>query len=236
MTLKQIIFIFISIFVIYACANRGQGPQGGAKDEVPPKVIKSTPADKSVNISGKKIEIEFDENVVLKDIAKNVIISPPQRTNPEIRAYGKRVVVNLNDSLEENTTYSINFGDAIVDNNEGNILKDFVFSFATGDQIDTLQLSGTLINAEDLNPLKGIIVGVYRDLSDSAFVSKPFNRVTKSGDEGKFTVYNVKEEQYRVFALDDQNRDNFYQKGEGAGFIETVFETQIENYVRQDTV
>ena len=79
-----------------------------------------------------------------------------------------------------------------MDNNEGNILKNYVFSFATGDEIDTLQISGILINAEDLNPMKGIMVGIHSDLTDSVYVSKPFNRVTRSGDEGKFTVYNVK--------------------------------------------
>lgn len=234
--LKHIVGILISVLVMYACANRGQGPQGGPKDEVPPKVMKSSPADKSVNVDKNRIEIEFDENVVLKDIAKNVIISPPQRTNPEIRAYGRKVVVNFNDSLQENTTYSINFGDAVVDNNEGNILKDFVFSFATGNEIDTLQISGTLINAEDLNPMKGIIVGIHNDLNDSVFTVKPFNRITRSGDNGRFTVHNVKENRYRVYALNDLNRDNFYQKGEGAAFVETVFETKMEEYMRQDTV
>ena len=234
--LKYIFGILISVLVLYSCANRGQGPQGGPKDEVPPRVVRASPADKSVNVSRSRVEIEFDENVNLKDIAKNVIISPPQRTNPEIRAYGKKVVVNFNDSLQENTTYSINFGDAVVDNNEGNILKDFVFSFATGSEIDTLQISGTLINAENLNPMKGILVGIHSDLTDSIFAERPFDRVTRSGDNGRFTVYNVKENRYRVYALNDLNRDNFYQKGEGAGFIDTVFTTGIEEYMRQDTV
>ncbi len=234
--LKYVFGILLSVLVLYSCANRGQGPQGGPKDEVPPRVLRSSPADKAVNVSRSRVEIEFDENVNLKDIAKNVIISPPQRTNPEIRAYGKKVVVNFNDSLQSNTTYSINFGDAVVDNNEGNILKDFVFSFATGSEIDTLQVSGTLLNAEDLNPMKGIIVGIHSDLNDSAFISKPFNRITRSGDNGRFTVYNVKENQYRVYALNDLNRDNFYQKGEGSAFIETVFQTSMEEYMRQDTI
>lgn len=234
--LKNIIGIVLTILVLYSCANRGMGPQGGPKDEVPPKMVKSTPPDKSVNVSRNKIELEFDENVNLKDIASNVIISPPQRTNPDIRSYGKKVSVEFKDTLQENTTYSINFGDAVVDNNEGNILKNFVFSFATGDVIDTMQISGVLINAEDLNPMKGIIVGIHSDLSDSAFLSKPFSRVTRSGDDGKFTVSNVKNDKYRVYALGDLNRDYFYQQGEGGAFLETVFETGMEDYIRQDTV
>lgn len=234
--LKNIIGVIFTILVLYSCANRGMGPQGGPKDEVPPKMVKSTPPDKSVNVSRNKIELEFDENVNLKDIASNVIISPPQRTNPDIRSYGKKVSVEFKDTLQENTTYSINFGDAVVDNNEGNILKNFVFSFATGDVIDTMQISGVLINAEDLNPMKGIMVGIHSDLSDSAFLSKPFSRVTRSGDDGKFTVSNVKNNKYRVYALGDLNRDYFYQQGEGGAFLETVFETGMEDYIRQDTV
>lgn len=222
--------------LLYACANRGQGPQGGPKDEVPPKMLKSTPPDKSVNITKQRVEIEFDENVNLKDIGSNVMISPPQRTSPDIRSYGKKVIVEFKDTLQENTTYSIDFGHAVVDNNEGNVLKGFVFSFATGAQIDTLQVSGVLINAEDLNPVKGVIIGIHSDLNDSAFLSKPFNRVTRSGDEGKFAVHNVKQDKYRVYALGDLNRDYFYQKGESSAFADTVFETSIEEYIRQDTV
>lgn len=234
--LKNIIGVVFTILVLYSCANRGMGPQGGPKDEVPPKMVRSTPADKSVNVSKNRLELEFDENVNLKDIASNVIISPPQRTNPDIRSYGKKVIVEFKDTLQENTTYSIDFGDAVVDNNEGNILKDFVFSFATGNVIDTMQISGVLLNAEDLNPMKGIMVGIHSDLSDSALVTKPFSRVTRSGDEGKFTIYNVKDSKYRVYALGDLNRDYIFQKGEGCAFVETVFETGMEDYVRQDTV
>ena len=122
--IKYIIGTLLAVLLLYACANRGQGPQGGPKDEVPPKMLKSTPADKSVNVTKNRIEIEFDENINLKDIATNVIISPPQRTNPDIRSYGKRLVVEFKDTLLESTTYSIDFGDAVVDNNEGNILKN----------------------------------------------------------------------------------------------------------------
>ncbi len=236
LSIKNIPLTFLVAFMLYACANRGQGPQGGPKDEVPPKVLRSTPEDKSVNVSPKRIQIDFDENVNLKEIAKNVIISPPQRTNPEIRAINKRVTVAFNDTLIANTTYSIDFGNAIVDNNEGNVLKNYVFSFSTGDHIDTLQISGTLINAEDLNPLTGVIVGIHSDLSDTVLTTKPFERITRSGDEGKFTLHNVKEKEYRVYALNDLNRDNFYQPGEGVAFNETVYKTSLERYMRQDTI
>lgn len=233
---KNIIVALLLIVLLYGCANRGQGPQGGPKDEVPPRVVSSLPADKSINYTRNKIEINFDENITLKDIANNVIVSPPQRVNPDIRAYGRKLMLEFADTLKPDVTYSINFGNTIVDNNESNALKNYVFSFATGSQIDTMQLTGTLINAEDLNPLTGIIVGIHSDLNDSAFVKKSFDRITRTGDDGKFTVYNVKKDRFRVYALGDLNRDNMYQLGEGAALNEKVFETSMEDYMRQDTV
>ncbi len=234
--LKNTAVFVIVILMAYACANRGQGPQGGAKDEVPPKVLKSTPRDKSVNIKEGKIQIEFDENVNLKDIAKNVIISPPQRLNPEITSYGRRVNVEFKDTLQSNTTYSVDFGSAIVDNNEGNILKNYVYSFATGNEIDTMQVAGTLLNAEDLNPMQGITVGIYDDLSDTVFTKKPFLRISRTDDQGRFTVSNVRNGKYRVFALNDLNRDYFLQKGEGLAFEEKSYQTGMEHITRPDTV
>ena len=234
--LKNIAAIIIVAVTLYACANRGQGPQGGAKDEVPPKVMKTSPQIKSVNVKVNRIEIEFDENVNLKDIAKNVIISPPQRINPEITSYGRKVNIQFKDTLLTNTTYSIDFGNAIVDNNEGNILKNYVYSFATGNEIDTLEIAGTLLNAEDLNPLQGITVGIYDDLSDTVFIKKPFLRISRTDENGHFTVSNVKDGRYRVYALNDLNRDYFLQKGEGLAFDEKSFQTSFESITRPDTL
>ena len=107
--LRKIAVTLIAALVFYSCANRGQGPQGGPKDELPPKVMKSSPAQNSVNVKNGRVEIDFDENVNLKDIVKNVIISPPQRQNPEITSYGRRVNVQFKDTLLSNTTYSIIF-------------------------------------------------------------------------------------------------------------------------------
>ncbi len=230
------LLMLVMMFTSFSCANRGQGPQGGPKDETPPKPLRSTPENKTINFTNNKIEILFDENISLKDIANNVIISPPQRSNPEIRSYAKKLSVVLNDTLKENTTYSIDFGNAIVDNNEGNILKNYVFSFSTGSEIDTMQISGTLINAEDLNPIEGVIVGIHSDLSDTAFLKKPFDRITRSSDEGRFTVHNVKVDSFKVYALEDVNRDNIFQTGEGAAFNSEVFKTRLETYTRADTL
>lgn len=233
---KNLVALLLLVFLAFSCANRGQGPQGGPKDETPPVPIKSTPEQGALNFTGKKIEIEFDENITLKDIMSNVIVSPPQRTMPEIKGYGKKLYFTFNDTLQEDATYSIDFGNAIVDNNEGNILRNYVFAFSTGDYLDSLRLSGTLLNAEDLNPVESIIVGIHSDLNDTAFFTKPFDRIARSDNEGRFTVHNVKQNKFRVYALDDLNRDNIYQQGEAAAYTADVFETSSEPYLRQDTL
>ena len=236
---KHIKFLTIALLAVlftFSCANRGQGPQGGPKDTIPPSVVRSYPADRAINVRKKKVEIVFNENVTVQKASEKVIISPPQRVAPNIQAYGKTVQVEFNDTLQANTTYSINFGDAITDNNENNPLKNYVFSFATGNAIDTLQISGTLINAENLNPLQGITVGIYADLTDSAFLKKPFSRITKTDDEGKFTVPNIGPGKYKIRALKDDNRDNMYQPGEGLAFNDSVFSPSAEVFTRRDTV
>lgn len=234
--IQSLLSVIIFVFVISSCANRGQGPQGGPKDTIPPSVLKSYPANKAINITKPKIEIVFDENIVIQKVAEKVIISPPQRIAPNIQAYGKTLHVEFNDTLQPNTTYSINFGDAIADNNENNSLKNYVFAFATGSTIDTLEISGTIINAENLNPMQGITVGIYSDMSDSAFLKIPFQRITKSDENGLFTVPNIKEGKYKVRALKDDNRDNMLQPGEGIAFLDSIFSPSVEIVEKTDTI
>src|SRR5665647_437787 len=148
--IHYLIITFGVILLGYACANRSQGPTGGPKDETPPQVVKSNPKNGTVNFTKKQIQIEFDELVSIEKASENVIISPPQLKPPDVKSYGKKISVDFNDDLMDSTTYSINFGNAIVDLNEKNALKNYLFSFATGAEIDTLKISGTVINAEDL--------------------------------------------------------------------------------------
>lgn len=235
--IAALIIIACTAIISFSCANRGQGPQGGPKDTIPPSVAKSFPSNKALNVQKSKIVITFDENVILQKVSEKVIISPPQVTAPNIQALGRSVIVELNDTLKQNTTYSINFGDAIVDNNESNALKNYVFAFSTGNTIDTLQISGTLINSENLNPLKGITVGIYNaDLPDSTFMKYPFLRITKTDEKGKFTIPNIKEGNYKVRALKDDSRDNVFQSGEGIAFNNVSYSPTVESYLRNDTV
>jgi hypothetical protein len=166
------------IIGFYACASTGS-PDGGPYDEEPPKFVRATPAPNAINNTRKNVSIEFDEFINLENASEKVIISPPQREQPEVKTSGKRVVVKFIDSLVANTTYTIDFGDAIVDNNEGNPLGLFSYAFSTGPEIDTMAVSGTVLNAENLEPIKGIQVGLHKNLNDTAFTKLPFDRISR---------------------------------------------------------
>jgi len=135
--------------VLYSCASIGR-PEGGAYDETPPRFVGSSPAPGALNNTRKKVTIEFDEFIKLEKPGEKIVISPPQVQQPEIKANGKKVVITLQDSLKPNTTYTIDFSDAIQDNNEGNPLPDFGFTFSTGTNLDSMVVSGTVLNASNL--------------------------------------------------------------------------------------
>lgn len=228
-------FLLIALF-IYSCANKGSGPTGGPKDETPPRVMKSIPENGSLGFSKKEIQVDFDENISLEKLTENLVISPPQKKNPDIRAQGRRLAVRFDEDLEENTTYTLNFGNALVDLNEKNPLPNFRFSFSTGDFIDTLSVSGILVNAEDLNPVSGIFVGIYAEHDDSVFTQKPFLRVGKTDEDGYFSIDNIKEGTYQIFALGDNNRDYFFQTGEGLALYDSLVTPTFEMVEHRDTI
>jgi len=233
--LKIIVVLSIGLLV-YACANKAQGPTGGPKDETPPRVMKSTPLNGALNFKKKVIQIIFDENVTVEKPNETIIISPPQAKQPDVKGNAKVVTVTFEDDLKDSTTYTINFGNSIVDLNEKNPLKDFRFAFATRNEIDTLQISGTLINAEDLNPVSGVIVGIYAEDNDSVFFKKPFLRIGKTDENGRFTVDNCKPGKYRIYALGDVSKDYFYQPGENVAFIDSLVSPYAIREEKQDTV
>jgi len=233
----QVAFLTLGVMLlVHACANKAQGPTGGPKDTTPPQVMKSTPENGALNFKKKQITIDFDELVSIEKATDNVIISPPQIKPPDVKSYGKRVTVNFNEDLRDSTTYSINFGSGIVDLNEKNALKDYLFAFSTGNEIDTLKISGTVINAEDLNPLSGIIVGIYPETSDSVFTKEPFLRIGRTDEKGHFSIDNVKKGKYKVFALGDTNRDYYFQTGEGLAFCDSLVTPTFRRESMQDSV
>lgn len=232
-------FLFLAmttVVVLHSCANMA-APTGGAYDVDPPVVRGSTPDFNARNSSPKRIEIEFDENIKIKTPNEKVIITPPQQSMPVIRSIGRKAVVELNDELLPNTTYTIDFTDAIVDNNEENPLENFVFSFSTGDQLDTLSISGKVLSASDLEPATGIYVGIHSNFDDTVFTRLPFERISRTDSRGQFTVRGMSPGKYRVFALGDLNRDYKYDNPqEVIAFLDSTVTPSVMQAVRQDTI
>ncbi len=226
----------ILCFMVCSCAKMGQ-PDGGWYDETPPRIIGSNPSDKGTDIKSKKITILFDEFIQVDNPTEKVVISPPQIETPEIKGAGKKIEVVLKDSLKANTTYTVDFSDAISDNNEGNPLGNYTYSFSTGDHIDTLEVSGYVLNAQDLEPIKGVLVGLYSNLSDTAFTKLPMLRVSRTDSRGKFVIKGIAPGNYRIYALADaDNNYVFSQKSEQIAFTHDTITPSFRPDVRQDTI
>src|SRR5690554_2937744 len=237
--LSLFVYIFLSLLLtllVHSCANIA-APTGGAYDIDPPVVRSSTPEFNSLNSHPERVEIEFDENIKIEKPTEKVIITPPQQNMPIIRSAGRRAIVELKDELLPNTTYTIDFTDAIVDNNESNPLENFVFSFSTGDQLDTLSISGKVLNSENLEPVTGVYVGIHSNFDDTVFTNVPFERISRTDSRGKFIVRGMSPGKYRVFALDDVNRDYKYDNPqEAVAFLDSLVFPLTLPSVRQDTV
>ena len=235
----RMLFLILSIshFLIFlSCARMGT-PDGGWYDEKPPQVLRTSPSDKSKNMHSKKISIYFDEFVKIAEATQRVIVSPPQMEMPDIKAVGKKITIELKDSLKPNTTYTIDFCDAITDYTEDNPMGNYTYSFSTGEQIDTLEVSGFVLDAVNLEPVKGILVGLYSQMEDSIFRKQPMLRVARTDGNGHFTIKGVADGEYRIYALQDMD-DNycFSQKSERIAFTHETFRPSVSDRVRQDTV
>ena len=233
--LRILPIIALVLFTI-SCARMGQ-PDGGWYDDDPPVVVGSTPEDRATNVKTNKITIYFDEFIKIDNASEKVIVSPPQLEMPEIKGAGKKIVVELKDTLKENTTYTIDFSDAITDNNEGNPLGNYTFTFSTGEQIDTFEIAGYVLDASNLEPIKGIAVGLYDDLSDTVFTTKPLMRISRTDGRGHFVVKGVAPGNYRAYALQDMDGDFcFKQKGEMIAFNHEEYSPSSKPDTRTDTI
>jgi len=212
-------------------------PDGGWFDDDPPRVIGSVPAERDTNVTTKKITIYFDEYIKLDNPSENVMVSPPQLEVPEIKVVNKKIVVELQDTLKPNTTYTIDFSNAISDNNEGNPMGNYAFVFSTGEKIDTFEVAGSVIDAQNLEPVKGISVGLYSNLADSAFQKEPMIRIGRTDGSGHFVIKGVAPGEYRVYALQDMDGDyRFSQKSEMIAFTHQTFKPTAGPDIRQDTI
>lgn len=230
------ILVFLLSVILYSCANMAT-PSGGDYDFDPPKVIRTTPAFNATNVKSNVIEIVFDELVQVEKPNENIIVTPPQKRMPVIRSVGNKVRVELRDTLLPNTTYTVDFTSSIVDNNEKNPLENFSISFSTGDVVDSLAVSGKVLAANNLEPVKGIYVGLHSNLDDSAFIKIPFERISRTNDRGEFTIRGIAPGEYKIYALDDVVRSYKYDNLSNAiAFLDTVVVPSSVPAYRSDTI
>lgn len=233
---RQLPFLLLLSLAVISCANPGSGPDGGPYDETPPRIVGMTPQLGQTSTRASKVRILFDELIKVENAQEKIIVSPPQIEMPEIKTSGRIISVNLIDSLKENTTYTIDFSDAIVDSNEGNPLGNFTYYFSTGDRVDTMEVSGYVLSADNFEPVKGILVGLHSNLADSAFTSLPFERVARTDGSGHFCIKGIAPGSYRIYALKDIDNDFKYSRGEMLAFNHEIITPSSFPDIRHDTL
>lgn len=221
-----------------ACASMGR-PDGGPRDIEPPVFVSARPAPGATGVDATRFTLYFDENIQLDDAFNKVIVSPAQQTPPSVSANGRRLSVELRDTLVPDATYTIDFGDAIKDLNEGNVLDGFAIDFSTGSSIDTLRISGMVLAAENLEPAQGMLVGVYSVdsvLSDTVVRTTRLERVARTNQLGQFTVRGLREGRYRVYAINDINRDYHWDRSEDVAYLDVDVSPTVEAIEVTDTL
>jgi hypothetical protein len=228
-TLARNIFLVVAVLYAAACA-KVSSPTGGLRDRTPPVVTESEPANGALNFRGNRIDIAFDEFVVLDNINDKFMVSPPMKERPRIFTRGKSVRIEYRDELRDSTTYTFYFLDAIRDLNENNILDNYRFAFSTGPVIDSLSVTGNVYNALNLEVPEKTSVLLYRDLSDSAVIKQIPDYISRVDQTGYFRIDNVRGGKYRLFALtDDDNSKTYNRVEEPFGFIDSVITVTPEN-------
>lgn len=234
-SLKTYILI-ITVSIIIGCA-RMSSPGGGAKDVDPPIPLKSSPVNYSVNFNGKKIIIEFDEFISLKNIRQELLVSPPLPEKPEIVLRKKKMIIKINNELKDSTTYNFNFYNAIVDLNEGNPLKNFQFEFSTGSVFDSIYLGGYAHDAFNYFQEPGWYIMLYDAFNDTIPRTTLPNYVAKTDDKGKYFITNLKNKPYYIFALKDMNNNMLFDlPNEGIAFLDSAYKPGFVEKTFVDTV
>lgn len=221
--------------LLAACASIGR-PTGGDYDIDPPVFVSSNPAVGGTNFKGNKITLTFDENVQLQDVMNKVVVSPAQKNIPSVTANGKKVTVEIRDTMIPDMTYTIDFSDAIQDLNEANELDGFSIAFSTGDSIDSLQVSGMVFEARTLEPAQGMLVGVYSNLSDTAIRTLPLERIARTNQMGQFTIRGLHPGEYRIYAINDVNRDYHWDTSEDVAFYDVTISPSVNSDSHNDTI
>lgn len=227
--LKYLIAILLLMF--YSCAQQIP-PDGGLRDEIAPKIVGSKPLNETKKFNSKKIEIEFDEYIQIKE-NKNIIISPKPKLKPNILVNGKKVEIEFQEkALDSNTTYIINFSNAIADIHEGKILESYKYALTTGEHLDSNSIDGIVIDAETNEPQKEITVGlsIWEENKDSIFFKKSISYISRTNEQGNYSITNLPNKKFELFAFKDINNNNQLDKSEPIGFIDSCLEIGTKEY------
>lgn len=225
-----------ALSLIFSCAQQGS-LTGGVKDSIPPVVVLAVPPNFSTHFESDKIEIFFNEYFALKDIAKQLVVSPPMSKKPDFKVKGRLLNISFKDSLQPERTYAINFGDALVDLNEGNPIKNFQFVFSTGSTIDSLQIGGRVLLALDNKPAEDILVMLYNGNSDTLPLKTVPLYISRTNKEGLFTLKNLAAGSYKIFALKDANTNFLFdQPAEAVAFLDSLITPAVIAAAMKDSV
>jgi len=228
---KRCLVLALVAVLALQCAQPSS-PSGGAKDENPPVILRLVPENEMVNFTSKTIEILFDEYIQLKDPSNQILISPSLKEKPVFTVKNKTLIVEIADTLQENTTYSINFGESIVDNNEGNILKNFVYAFSTGDELDSLEISGKVRDAVTGAPVENMKIQLYRTHSDSIPLLEKPNYFVQTDKNGFFKIQYLPETTFKLFGCSDENGTLVYEEPtENICFLDSLIDLSLIDYL-----
>jgi len=238
--MKKIVFASFVIVLFYMlltnCAQTG-APMGGLKDTIAPVFVGSKPENYAKNFDKQKVTIEFNEFFVLKNIGQKFVVSPPLKEKPDVRTRDKSIVIDLKNPLKDSTTYTLDFGDAIADLNEGNLIPSFQFVFSTGNDIDSLAVGGKVLDAFNLKPVEGVFVMLYENFSDSTPCKTIPDFVSKTNKTGDFMVRNIRKTNYHAFALKDINSNLIFdQPTEAIAFRDSLVVPSATRMVLPDTL
>ncbi|MEI7829048.1 MAG: Ig-like domain-containing protein [Prolixibacteraceae bacterium] len=237
---KRVVHIVASVLILlvlaYSCANMGM-PRGGPKDKTPPSIVKSIPDANQVNFKENKVRITFNEFVVADELSEKFIVSPPIAKKPLFRTKGKTFIVDLNEKLHPNTTYSLDFKDGIVDNNERNKIKNLRLAFSTGPNLDSLRIVGFVRDAYTLEPAKNCFVLLYKGTSDTLVYKTRPDFIGKTNFQGFFAITNLPATSYQMYALSDVDNNLKYTAGvDSISFLSKRIEPTAEFQPKRDTV
>lgn len=223
---NSFLFIFIAVIIAQgfytSCANQGM-PTGGPKDSIPPVLIETIPAMQGLNFTGNEVRLTFNEFIIADAVSEELVVSPPLQKRPSVRTRSKSLIVAFNEDLKPDVTYSLDFKNAVVDNNERNSYKNLRMTFSTGQRIDTLRVAGVVKNSFTLDPADKIVVMLHSDLQDTAIVKTLPDYIARTDPKGLFFFDNIKAGAYRLYALNDANSNLMYDPGaEEIAFADSI--------------